>query len=51
MSIVNGGPVSTSVAGNCKDIVQTIAGGLLFDDYIYDHCNVADIHKKNIKLA
>lgn len=25
-----------------KDLV-TLLGGLLFDDYIYDHCNVAGI--------
>ncbi|KAF4733594.1 hypothetical protein FOZ63_033916 [Perkinsus olseni] len=43
MSIVQGGPVSTSVAGNCKDVVQTVTGGMLFDDYVYDHCNVAGI--------
>ena len=39
MSSVKHSPLTTTVAGNTKDLVQTLVGGYFFKDYKFDPMN------------
>jgi len=43
LSVTRRSPLTTSIAGNTKDLLQTLVGGYAFDDYLYDPLNAVGI--------
>lgn len=43
LSVTRHSPLTTSIAGNTKDLLQTLVGGYAFDDYLYDPLNAVGI--------
>lgn len=43
LSVTRHSPLTTSIAGNTKDLLQTLIGGIAFDDYVYDPVNAVGI--------
>lgn len=43
LSVTKHSPLTTSIAGNTKDLLQTLIGGFAFDDYVYDPINAVGI--------
>eukprot|EP00746_Dinoflagellata_sp_MGD_P162530 gnl/MRDRNA2_/MRDRNA2_90130_c0_seq1.p1 gnl/MRDRNA2_/MRDRNA2_90130_c0~~gnl/MRDRNA2_/MRDRNA2_90130_c0_seq1.p1 ORF type:complete len:300 (-),score=39.29 gnl/MRDRNA2_/MRDRNA2_90130_c0_seq1:99-998(-) len=43
LSVTRHSPLTTSIAGNTKDLLQTLVGGYAFDDYLYDPVNAVGI--------
>lgn len=43
LSVTRHSPLTTSIAGNTKDLLQTLIGGFAFADYVYDPINAVGI--------